>query len=74
MSDSEAEAKFWSLPELVMKLFSQLDIKSVLNLARVVDKEVLKESMTSKMWNKIITDLEVWDLGSGYLGWMRCMW
>ena len=81
---SEAERKVWMLPELVAKLFSELDPESVLNLARVVDKEVLKESMTSKMWNKIITDLEVWDMGSGIwrsgiwrsgIGiWRRCMW
>ena len=59
MSDSEAEAKFWSLPEMVVKLFSELDPESVLNLARVVDKDVLKESLTSKVWKKIISDISL---------------
>ena len=53
---SEAERKVWMLPELVAKLFSELDPESVLNLARVVDKDVLKESLTSKVWQKIISD------------------
>ena len=53
---SEAERKVWMLPELVARLFSELDHESVLNLARVVDKDVLKESLTSKVWKKIISD------------------
>ena len=35
-------------------MFSLLDLESMVNLAHVLDKEVLKESMTNKIWNKLI--------------------
>ena len=69
---SEAERKVWLLPELVAKLFSELDPESVLNLARVVDKDVLKESLTSKVWRKssviiVLMKMMIWR-------WRRSMW
>ena len=46
----ESEAKFWATPELLEKLFSTLDLESTLSLARVINKDILKRSMTSKVW------------------------
>ena len=53
---SEAEIKFWKTPEMLENLFSRLDLKSTLNLARVMEKESLQGGMTSKVWNKLIRD------------------
>ena len=50
----EAEAKFWETPELVEKLCSTLDLESTLSLAGVMNKEILKRSMTSKVWNALV--------------------
>ena len=51
----EAEAKFWATPELLEKLFSTLDLDSTLSLARVMNKEILKRSMTSKVWHSLVS-------------------
>ena len=51
---SGAEDKFWETPELLETLFSLLDLDSILNLARVMDKEIFKSGMTSKAWNMTI--------------------
>ena len=53
-NQSEAERKFWETPELLETLFSWLDLKAILNLARVMDKESLQGGITSKIWNKLI--------------------
>ena len=50
----EAETKFWETPELVEKLFSILDLQSTLSLARVINKEILKRSMTPKVWDSLV--------------------
>ena len=50
----EAEAKFWETPELIEKLCSTLDLESTLSLARVINKDILKRSMTSKVWNALV--------------------
>ena len=50
----EAVSKFLATPDLLEKMFSLLDLESIVNLSRVLDKEVLKESMTTKIWNKLI--------------------
>ena len=50
----EAEAKFWATPELVEKLFSTLNLESTLSLARVMNKEILKRGMTSKVWDSLV--------------------
>ena len=53
----EAEAKFWATPELVENLFSTLDLDSTLSLARVMNKEILKRSMTPKVWSGFLISL-----------------
>ena len=50
----EAETNFWETPELVEKLFSILDLQSTLSLARVINKEILKRSMTPKVWDSLV--------------------
>ena len=52
--ESVAARKFLAIPELVERIFTFLDLKSTLSLARVLDKKILKSSMTSKMWTKLI--------------------
>ena len=47
---------FWSLPEIVEKIFSMLDLQSSLNLARVIQKGTLNRSLTSKVWKTLIRD------------------
>ena len=61
MQQSEAEQKFFNLPELVEKLFLRLDPLSFLSLvqSRVINKEILQKSLTSKVWVKIIGSGEV---------------
>ena len=51
-----ATKKFWSLPELGERLVSFLDPLSVLHLvqSRVMEKETLQRSLTSKEWSKLI--------------------
>ena len=46
----EAEAKFWTTPELIEKLFSNLNLESTLSLARLMNKEILKRGMTPIVW------------------------
>ena len=50
----QAVAKFWETPELLGELFSFLDLKSALSLARVLDKDVLKRSLSSKVWRRLV--------------------
>ena len=52
----DAAKKFWSLPELGERLVSFLDPLSALHLAqsKVMEKETLKKSFTSKAWGKLI--------------------
>ena len=52
----DAAKKFWSLPELGEGLVSFLDPLSALHLAqsKVMEKETLKKSFTSKAWGKLI--------------------
>ena len=52
----EAEQMFWSLPEMVEKMFSMLDLQSSLNLATFIRKETLNRSFTSKVWKTLIRD------------------
>ena len=64
----DAEAKFWETPELLERLFSTLDLDSTLSLARVMNKEILKRSMTAKVWNTLVRESFVirgyiWDGG-----------
>ena len=41
---------------MVEKVFSLLDLQSSLNLARVIHKETLISSFTSKVWKRLIRD------------------
>ena len=41
---------------MVEKMFLMLDLQSTLNLARVIHKETLNKSFTSKVWKKLIRD------------------
>ena len=50
----QAVAKFWKTPELLGEFFSFLDLKSALSLARVLDKDVLKRSLSSKVWRRLV--------------------
>ena len=50
----QAVAKFWETPELLGELFSFLDLKSALSLARVLDKDVLKRSLSSKVFRRLV--------------------
>ena len=50
----EAEAKFWETPELLERLLSTLDLDSTFSLARVMNKEILKRSMTAKVWTTLV--------------------
>ena len=52
----EAEQIFWSMPEMVEKMFTLLDLQSSFNLALVIHKETLIDSLTSKVWNTLIRD------------------
>ena len=52
----EAEAKFWTTPELIEKLFSNLNLESTLSLARLMNKEILKRGMTSKVWDSLVRE------------------
>ena len=62
----QAVAKFWETPELLGELFSFLDLKSALSLARVLDKDVLKRSLSSKVWRRLVK----WSFdGVGILDW-----
>ena len=50
----QAVAKFWETPELLGELFFFLDLKSALSLARVLDKNVLKRCLSSKVWRNLV--------------------
>ena len=52
----EAEQKFWRMPELVEKLLLLLHPLSSLRLLQtgIVEKQVLRESLSSKAWNHLI--------------------
>ena len=51
---AEAVRLFFGTPELVEEVFLMLDLKSALNLAHVLDKEVLKKGLSSKVWNRLV--------------------
>ena len=50
----QAVTKVWETPELLGELFSFLDLRSALSLARVLDKDVLKRSLSSKVWRRLV--------------------
>ena len=54
IEQSDSEKKFWGRPELVEKLFLVLDLDSTLNLARVMDREILQQSLASKVWKALL--------------------
>ena len=52
----EARHKFLNIPELIEMLILSLDPLSALRLleSRVIDKEILQKSLSSKAWNKLM--------------------
>ena len=56
-----ATKKFWTLPELGEKLISLLDPLSALHLMHsdLMDKEILKKSLTSKAWGELVRNSSV---------------
>ena len=56
-----ATKKFWTLPELGEKLISFLDPLSALHLMHsdLMDKEILKKSLTSKAWGELVRNSSV---------------
>ena len=53
---SESEKKLWGMPELVEQLLLLLDPLSALRLLQtgIVEKQVFKESLSSKVWKQLI--------------------
>ena len=54
VEQAEAVRLFFGTPELVEEIFLMLDLKSALNLANVLDKDVLKKGLSSKVWNRLV--------------------
>ena len=56
LEKSLAKEKLWKFPELVERLASMLDPRSVLYLIQssVVDKDILQKSLSSKAWSRLI--------------------
>ena len=54
VEQAKAVRLFFGTPELVEEVFLMLDLKSALNLAHVMDKEVLKKSLSFKVWNRLV--------------------
>ena len=56
MEQSEAQQKFFKMPEMVAKLISFLPPQSALHLAQshVVDKGILQKSLGSEAWGELI--------------------
>ena len=52
--DVEAVRLFFGTSELVEEVFLMLDLKSALNLAHVLDKEVLKKGLSFKVWTRLV--------------------
>ena len=50
----EAVRLFFGTSELVEEVFLMLDLKSALNLAQVLDKEVLKKGLSFKVWTRLV--------------------
>ena len=50
------EEKFWNMRELVERLFWFLDPASALHLAeaQLMDKKILRESLSSKAWKNLV--------------------
>ena len=53
---SEAEEKFWKVPEIFANLLTMLDPLSIKRLTQsgVVDKKILEKSLSSKIWAGLI--------------------
>ena len=53
---SEAEEKFWKVPEIFSNLLIMLDPLSIKRLTQsgVVDKKILEKSLSSKIWAGLI--------------------
>ena len=45
---------FFGTSELVEEVFLMLDLKSALNLAHVLDKEVLKKGLSFNVWTRLV--------------------
>ena len=41
-------------PLLMERVSMFLDLKSTLNLVRVLDKDILKKSLSSRVWRKLV--------------------
>ena len=56
MDLGQPEKKVWKMPELVERLFLFLDLSSTLHLIQAgqIDKQILQESLSSKVWKKLI--------------------
>ena len=56
MDLGQAEKKFWKMRELVERLLLFLDLPSTLHLIQAgqIDKQILQESLSSKVWKKLI--------------------
>ena len=56
MEPLDTRHKFLNIPELNERLISSLDPLSALRLleSRVIDKEILQKSLSSKAWNKLM--------------------
>ena len=56
LEKSLAKEKLWKIPELVERLASMLDPRSVLYLIQssVIDKDILQKSLSSKAWSRLI--------------------
>ena len=56
MDVEPAEKKFWKMPELIESLLFFLDPSSTFHLAqaRAMDKQILRGSLSSKVWKNFI--------------------
>ena len=56
MDLEQPEKKVWKMPELVERLLLFLDLPSTLHLVQAdqIDKHILRESLSSKVWKKLI--------------------
>ena len=54
VEQAEAVRLFFGTSELVEEVFLMLDLKSALNLAHVLDKEVLKKGLSFKVWTRLV--------------------
>ena len=62
MSKNDVVKRFFQLPELVSKLLSFLDVKSILNLAKAHPPTIKILKNQSKMWKGLVNKIiEPWD-------------